>query len=128
LVHGVQQSSRVSGSSIRATIVKVIAGSEAICLARRSACRRFLMVSSTLPVAEALARRRLILLAAAHTHCQPRWHRAAAGRSSRGQALCVECAVVDCHISINGLPRICPKADGHDRLLVAEMRPPSDAR
>ena len=23
------------------------------------------------------------------------------------------------HISINGLPRVCPKTDGHDRLLMA---------
>jgi hypothetical protein len=28
--------------------------------------------------------------------------------------------VGDCHISINGLPRLCPKADRHDRLLVAD--------
>lgn len=60
-------------------------------------------------------------LARGHTPLfRPRWHRAAAGRYSRGEGSCVERAVVDCYISVNGLPRVCPKADGHDRLLLAD--------
>jgi hypothetical protein len=45
------------------------------------------------------------------------------GLSLRGEGSFVKCAVVGCHITINRLTRVCPKADGHDRLLVAELCP-----